>query len=72
MSRVGRALVTGTELVSVEETIRRLRAVTADEVADSARSLVAPTRLSAAGNGPRETRFRRAVARLNPALAEPR
>jgi predicted Zn-dependent peptidase len=72
MSRVGRALVTGTELVSVEETIRRLRAVTADEVADSARSLFAPTRLSAAGIGPRETRFRRAVARLNPALAEPR
>ena len=72
MSRVGRALVTDTELVSVEETLRRLRAVTADEVAQAARSLFAPARFSAAGIGPRESRFRKAVARLNPALAEPR
>jgi len=70
MSRVGKALVTDMELVSVEETLRRVRAVTEDDVAEAARSLFAPGRLSAAGIGPREVRFRRAVARLNPALAE--
>ncbi len=70
MSRIGRALVTDMELVSVEETLRRVRSVTAVDVAQAARSLFAPERLSAAGIGPRETRFRSAVRRLNPALAE--
>ena len=70
MSRIGRALVTDMELVSVEETLRRVRSVTEADVAAAARSLFSPDRLSAAGIGPRETRFRRAVARLNPALAE--
>ena len=72
MSRLGKALVTDTEVVSAEETLRRLRAVTEADVVDAARSLFAPSRLSAAGIGPRESRFRRAVARLNPALAERR
>jgi predicted Zn-dependent peptidase len=70
MSRLGKALVTDTEIVSVDETLRRVRAVTEADVAEAARSLFAPARLSAAGIGPRESRFRRAVARLNPALAE--
>jgi predicted Zn-dependent peptidase len=72
MSRLGRALVTDVELVSVEEIVRRVRAVTEDDVAEAARSLFAPARLSAAGIGPRESRFRKAVARLNPALGERR
>ncbi|HKY24896.1 MAG TPA: pitrilysin family protein [Gaiella sp.] len=70
MTRLGRALVTDTELVTVPESIRRIRAVTEEDVAEAARDLFAPERLSAAGIGPRETRFRAAVARLNPALAE--
>ncbi len=70
MSRLGRSLVTDTELMSVEETLRRVRAVTDADVAEAARTLFAPTRLSAAGIGPRESRFRKAVARLNPAVAE--
>jgi predicted Zn-dependent peptidase len=70
MTRLGRALVTDVELVSVEETIRRVRAVTEEDVTEAAASLFAPERLSAAGIGPRETRFRAAVARVNPALAE--
>ena len=70
MTRLGRALITDTELVSVEETIRRIRAVTEADVAAAARELFAPEGLSAAGIGPRESRFRAAVARLNPALAE--
>ena len=70
MSRLGKALVTDMDIVSVEETLRRVRAVTEDDVAQAARSLFTPSRLSAAGIGPREARFRKAVARFNPALAE--
>ena len=70
MTRLGRALVSETELVTVPETIRRIRAVTEADVAAAARDLFAPERLSAAGIGPRESRFRAAVARFNPALAD--
>ena len=70
MTRLGRALVTDMEIVTVEETLRRIRAVTEADVATAASELFAPERLSAAGIGPRESRFRTAVARLNPALAE--
>ncbi len=70
MTRLGRALVTDTELVPTEETIRRIRRVTEDDVAAVSSELFAPARLSAAGIGPRESRFRSAVARMNPALAE--
>jgi predicted Zn-dependent peptidase len=71
MTRLGKALVTDTELVSVEETIRRVDAVQPEDVAAAAASLFAPERLSAAGIGPKESRFRSAVSRVNPALAEP-
>jgi len=70
MTRLGKALVTDAELVSVEEAIRRLRAVSEEEIADVAAALFAPEGLSAAGIGPRESRFRAAIARANPALAE--
>ena len=60
MTRLGKALVTDAELVSTEETIRRVRAVTEADVAAAARELFAPERLSAAGIGPRESRFRAA------------
>jgi predicted Zn-dependent peptidase len=70
MTRLGRSLITDIELVTVEETIRRIRAVTEADVAAAATELFDPERLSAAGIGPRENRFRAALARLNPALAE--
>ncbi|HET6601826.1 MAG TPA: insulinase family protein, partial [Gaiella sp.] len=70
MTRLGRALVTDAELVSTEETIRRVRAVTEADVAAAARELFDPGRLSAAGIGPRESRFRAALGHVNPALAE--
>jgi predicted Zn-dependent peptidase len=69
MTRLGKALVTDAELVSTEETIRRVKAVTEADVATAARELFAPDRLSAAGIGPRESRFRSAVAHMNPELA---
>ena len=61
MSRLGKATVTGTEIVPIEETERRIAAVTAEEIAALARELYAPERLSAAGIGPSEKRFRAAV-----------
>jgi predicted Zn-dependent peptidase len=70
MTRLGRAIVTETELVPTAETLRRIRAVTEEDVAAAARDLFAPARMSAAGIGPKESRFRAAVSRLNPALAE--
>ena len=70
MTRLGRALVTDAELVSPEETLRRVMAVTEEDVTEAAATLFAPERLSAAGIGPRESRFRAAIARVNPALAE--
>ncbi len=70
MSRLGKATVTGTEIVAIEETERRVDAVTEDDVAALARELYAPERLSAAGIGPSERRFRAAVQRLNPSAVE--
>jgi len=70
MTRLGKALVTDAELVSADETIRRVMAVTEEDVTNAAATLFAPERLSAAGIGPKETRFRAAVARVNPVLGE--
>ncbi len=68
MTRLGKGVVTGTPLLSVEEIVRRLEAVEAEEVSELAGELLAPGRLSAAGIGPDEARFREAVERVNPAL----
>jgi predicted Zn-dependent peptidase len=68
MTRLGKATVTGTPLLPIEDVVRRLDAVTADEVAELARDLLDPARLSAAGIGPDEGRFRDAVELVNPAL----
>jgi len=68
MSRLGKALVTGTELLGLDELIERIDAVTADDVGALALELLRPDRLSAAGIGPSEARFRAAVQRVNPAL----
>lgn len=66
MHRLGRALITGVELISLEEAIRRIDAVTAEEIAALARETFAPEALSAAGIGTSEKRFRAAVERFNP------
>jgi predicted Zn-dependent peptidase len=66
MTRLGRALVTDTELVRLRETVRRIRAVTEEDVVGLARELFDPARLSAAGIGPSEKRFTAALAHLAP------
>jgi predicted Zn-dependent peptidase len=67
MTRLGRALVTDVELTSIEETLRRIRGVTAEDVASLARQLLLPEVLSVAAIGPAERRFRAAASRFNPA-----
>jgi predicted Zn-dependent peptidase len=68
MTRLGRATVTETPLLSIEQIVRRLEAVTATDVVELANELLAPGRLSAAGIGPDESPFRAAVERVNPSL----
>jgi predicted Zn-dependent peptidase len=69
MSRLGKSLITDTELLSLERIIAEIEGVDADEVAELAGVLLAPEKLSAAGIGPSEKRFLAAVERVNPALA---
>ena len=62
MSRIGRS-ISSTSLLSLDEMIERVDAVSADEVAELARELYDPQRLSAACIGPDEDRFRALPAR---------
>jgi predicted Zn-dependent peptidase len=68
MSRLGKSLITGTELLSLDELVARIDGVTGPDVAAVAGDLLRLDRLSAAGIGPSEARFRAAVQRVNPAL----
>jgi predicted Zn-dependent peptidase len=68
MSRLGKSLITDTELMSVERLITEIDAVEPEQVTELAGLLYAPERLSAAGVGPREERFLDAVEQVNPAL----
>jgi predicted Zn-dependent peptidase len=68
MTRLGKATVTETPLFTVEELVRRLDAVTSDEVAELADGLLGVEKLSAAGIGPDEAKFREAVALVSPRL----
>jgi predicted Zn-dependent peptidase len=67
MTRLGKALITDTEITSIDETIARVEAVTDADIAELAAELLAPGGLSAAGIGPSEERFHAAVERVNPA-----
>jgi predicted Zn-dependent peptidase len=68
MSRLGKSLITDTELLSLDEIVERIDAVEAADLADLAGDLFRLDRLSAAGIGPSEARFRAAIQRVNPAL----
>jgi predicted Zn-dependent peptidase len=68
MTRLGKATVTDTPLLDIDEIVRRIEAVTGAEVAELADELLAPGRLSAAGIGPDEATFREAAERVNPEL----
>ncbi|HYZ76933.1 MAG TPA: pitrilysin family protein [Gaiellaceae bacterium] len=68
MSRLGKSLITDTELLSFDRIIAEIDAVEPEAVSELAGLLLAPERLSAACVGPSEERFHEAVERLNPAL----
>jgi predicted Zn-dependent peptidase len=68
MSRLGKALITDTELLSLDRIIAEIDAVQPEGVAALAGVLLAPERLSAAGIGPSEERFLAAVERVHPGL----
>ena len=68
MSRLGKSLITDTELLSVDRVVAAIDAVDAEEVAELAGVLLAPERLSVSGIGPTERAFRSAVRRINPSV----
>lgn len=68
MSRLGKSLITDTELLTFERIIDEIEGVQPEAVSELAALLLAPERIAAAGIGPSEERFREAVARVNPAL----
>ncbi len=70
MSRLGRALITDTELLSLDRVIAEIDAVDQSGIAELAAVLLAPEQLSAAGIGPSEERFLAAVERVHPGLPE--
>jgi predicted Zn-dependent peptidase len=69
MSRISRSILYGVPLLSLDEMLARVDAVTKDDLSELARELYAPAQLSAACIGPSERRFRAAVAPVNEALA---
>jgi predicted Zn-dependent peptidase len=68
MGRIGKAVLFDTPLLTIDELIEKVDAVTLDQVAELARELYAPAALSAAAIAPSEDRFRSALAPVNEAL----
>jgi predicted Zn-dependent peptidase len=69
MGRIGKAVLFDTPLLTLDELLEKIDAVTQDEVADLAREFYEPAALSAAAIAPNEDRFRSALAPVNEALA---
>jgi predicted Zn-dependent peptidase len=70
MNRLGSSVLMGVPLLSLDELLAAIEAVTLEDVTRLARDLFAPDRLSAAGVGVEEDAFRGALAGVSPALAE--
>ncbi len=69
MGRIGKAVLFGTPLLTLDELLEKVDAVSSDDVAELARELYAPESLSAAAIAPSEDRFRAALAPVSEALA---
>ncbi len=69
MSRLGRSLITDTELLSLDRIIAEIDAVEPVALSELAGVLLEPGRISAAGIGPSEERFVEGVERIHPGLA---
>jgi len=68
MSRLGKSVVTDSELLSLDQILAGIDAVEPESVAALAGVLLAPDQLSVAGIGPREDKFAAAVDRIAPGL----
>jgi predicted Zn-dependent peptidase len=62
MNRLGSEILAEAPLLSLDEVVERIEAVTLDDLAALAHELWAPERLSSAGIGPDENRFEEALA----------
>jgi len=69
MNRLGKSLITDSELLSVDRIVAEIDAVDAESVCELAAALLAPERLSAACIGPSQERFVAALERVTPTLA---
>ena len=69
MNRLGKSLITDSELLSVDRIVAEIDAVDAESVCELAAALLAPERLSAACIGPNQERFVAALEGVTPSLA---
>jgi predicted Zn-dependent peptidase len=69
MNRLGSSVLAGMPVLSVDDIIERVDGVTMEDVRALAAELFAPERLSAAGVGGEEDRFRTALSSISPTLA---
>jgi predicted Zn-dependent peptidase len=69
MNRLGAATLNAIPLLSIDEMIERVNAVTLEDLQGLAHDLFAPALLSAAGIGPDETAFRASLAPVHESLA---
>jgi predicted Zn-dependent peptidase len=70
MNRLGSFILSGIPVLSVDEVLDRIDAVTLEDVSALAHELFVPDRLSAAGIGADEATFRGALEGVSAALAE--
>jgi predicted Zn-dependent peptidase len=70
MNRLGSELLAEMPLLSLDETVERIDAVSQEDLAGLVEELWAPERLSAAGIGPDESRLEEALGSLAPDLVE--
>ena len=68
MNRLGSEVLGGTPLLSPDEVVGRIDAVTLDDLGALAREMWPPDRLAAAGIGPDEATFREALGAIEPVL----
>jgi predicted Zn-dependent peptidase len=71
MNRLGGAVLNELPLLSVDEVVQRIEAVTLDDLAELTAELLVPERLSAAGIGTDEDVFRRGIEPLGLAVGAP-
>ena len=68
MNRLGSEVLAGAPLLSLDEVVRRIDAVTLEDLVRLVDELWAPERLSAAAIGPEDGRFEEALAAIGPSL----